>query len=299
MHHYDGTRSLLPRLLETIGECLDELSFAALHSFNIIKIIGDTSIIASLVHDDVHNETAGTPSDLRSAELSIRSQIFATSDFGFTIGAHPDILRCIERITQFNRARYRQEKMYESSDDFIFDTLSVLNSHRRDVEQNAQSLRQFGVLEKQNQLNHDLLSHCNVSYNPEKVFQEAAFIYATYIYLYRTVHDVLPHIVQGYVAKTFKYVSSFSEVHDGNFSFWPAFVAAAEAYKEDDLLEARKWLFGASSIGMTSRKSARHVLEEIWRRRDAMSASSGLDLGQISIDWRLAMAELGYEVLLI
>lgn len=288
----------MPRLLETFGGGLDELSFAALHSFSIIKIIGDTSITASLAHDDAHDEKAATPSELRSAEVSIRSQIFATSDFGFTIGAHPEVLRCIERITQFNRARYSQDPRCNSLDEFVVDVLSVLNGHRRGVEQSAQNVRQFEVLGK-NHPNHDLLAIRNVSCAPEKVFQEAAFIYATYIYLYRTVLDVLPHVVQEYVSMTFKYVCRFSEVHDGNFSFWPAFVAAAEAYKEDDLSEARKWLFGASSIGLTSRKSAQHVLEEMWRRREAMSANSGLDPGQISIDWRLVMTELGCEILLI
>lgn len=240
-----------------------------------------------------------TPLELRSAEQLIRSHIFATSDFGFTIGASAEILQCIECITLFNRAKYRQEVMCSSLDEFVVDVLSVLNAHRREVEQNAQDLHQSRIGRNENQDYDGFFTFRNITPDPEKTFQEAAFIYATYIYLYRTVLDVQPHIVQAYVASTFVCVTRFSEAHDGNFSFWPAFVAAAEAYREEDLSVARKWLWSASSIGMTSRQSAQYVLEEIWRRRESMSASSGLDAGQISIDWRLVMAELGYEILLI
>ena len=134
---------------------------------------------------------------------------------------------------------------------------------------------------------------------PEKPYQKRAFIYATYIYLYRTLFDVPPHAVKGYVSKTFENVSQYFEWGGGNFSIWPAFVAAVEAYEEEDKVQAKIWLEWATSFGLGSRALVRRVVEEVWERRDEIARSQSVSPGQVAVDWKKVMHELGCDVLLV
>ena len=122
---------------------------------------------------------------------------------------------------------------------------------------------------------------------------------ATYIYLYRSLLDTSPKAVKSHVRRTFAHVSAFFANSNGNFSIWPAFIAAAEAFTDHDLVVAREWLDSATSFGIGSRKLMKLVLEEVWRRRDAISRTSGLERGLIAVDWRDVMQELDCDVLLV
>jgi hypothetical protein len=135
----------------------------------------------------------------------------------------------------------------------------------------------------------------------EARFQRIAFVHATYVYMYRTLLNVPPHAVQSYVAKTFENVSRFYETGGGtrNFSIWPAFIAAVEAYTEEDLSKARQWLDWATCFGLGSRSLARKVVEEVWTRRAALAQFHGVSPGEIIVDWRETMHELDCDILLV
>ena len=129
--------------------------------------------------------------------------------------------------------------------------------------------------------------------------QRISFVYATYIYLYRTVFDTPPQIVQSYISQVFQNVSNFYACSSGNFSIWPAFMAAVESYTNEDMESARKWLTWATSFGVGSRTSVRRIIESVWERRETLSRSSGIPKGVITVDWREVMQELDCDVLLI
>jgi hypothetical protein len=111
--------------------------------------------------------------------------------------------------------------------------------------------------------------------------------------------DVPPHAIQQHVHDTLGHVSAFLVNSTGNFSAWPAFIAAAEAYTQEDLATAQEWVNWATSVGIGSRTSIKVVLYEIWRRREVISQQSGLDPGKVIMDWKQIMHELEFDSLLI
>lgn len=252
-------------------EWFDDLSKAALQSLGIAKIIGDTSRSVS----SKPQGTSGT-SDT-DADRAAQASILATSNFGFTIGADSEIMGSIARITEFCNRRAEGSPV-QDTEEFVADTLAVLNRHRHSVESDSDEVS---------------------TEPPQAAAQRAAFVYATYIYLYRAVLDVTPHMVRPHVSKTFAQVSRFFARSSGNFSFWPAFVAAAEAYTDKDIGMAREWLNGAVALGLGNRVSAQRVLEEVWKKRGELSQQTGLDLGSVIVDWRAVMQRLETEILLI
>lgn len=200
------------------------------------------------------------------------SSIVSTSEFGFTIGAPKPILDCIARITDYHRHSDDENRGHET-DEFLASQLTILNQVRHAYSQKGGNLAMTS--------------------------QSNAFIQATYVYLYRTLLDVPPAAVQSHVSRTFSHVSAFFSSSDGNFSIWPAFIAAVEAVTEENLARAKEWLDSSTSFGIGSRESIRLVVEEVWRRREDIACVSGLELGQIAVSWRDVMQELDCDILLV
>lgn len=208
-------------------------------------------------------------------------------EFGFTIGAPKAMLESIARITETrNRKSCGQAREGELDGLFVSELLH---------------LGQHSAVSGLN-LNLSILCEAESTIAKEYIeveYQEQAFIQATHIYLYRSLLNVPPEAVASYVGKTLTYVSAFAATSSGNFSVWPAFIAAVEAFAEEHLVLAKEWLDWATSFGIGSRDSMKLVVEEVWRRRDGISESSGLSKGLIAVDWREVMQQLHCEVLLI
>lgn len=129
--------------------------------------------------------------------------------------------------------------------------------------------------------------------------QLQAFVFATYIYLYRVIFDLPPQNLTTYVTKTFEHISAFSEENSGNLSLWPAFIAAVEAYTERDMNLAKDWLKHAVSFGLGNRILIENVIEEVWRRRKLLSEECEIDQSLVNVDWRDVMLDLNVDVLLV
>ena len=260
-----------------------DFTSVSLQCLNIIKIIGETATgISTEVDDESFVDESCDVSD-----TSLSSLISATPAFGFTIGADKSILDCISQINQLqkNIARWHDDMLYQK-DDFLERILSQLNSCRRRV-----SLPM--IVE-------DATMPDEATENALEVLNQAkAFIHATYIYLYRTIFDSPPQNVRPYVSETLRHVDAFFETSNGNFSIWPAFIAAVEAYTNDDLAAAKRWLERSTSYGMGNRQAVRKVVEEVWQRREDMSEVAGVDRGIVIVDWRIVMKEMDYDVLLV
>jgi hypothetical protein len=88
------------------------------------------------------------------------------------------------------------------------------------------------------------------------------------------------------VELVFSNTQAFYSEDRGNFSLWPAFIAAVEAYTESDIGSAKEWLEQSSHFGLGNRRKIKHIVEYVWRRRDRMHLERNMDKGLVAIDWR-------------
>ncbi|KAF7545213.1 hypothetical protein G7Z17_g9356 [Cylindrodendrum hubeiense] len=286
-HHFEGAWAWLKKHYNSEPWKSPDLIYISLQSLNIIKIIGDTS------KGDQVPPQAGSHDEPKVTDSIAVAPIPSTSDFGFTIGAPQNILHCIARITEF-RNKPQSEYSEGEVDELLQELLSRLEIHRRQDDSHR-------IVDVESDKNNILVEVPSGEEQPppEALDQNNAFVNATYIYMYRSLLNVPPKTVKAYVQKTFSHVSSYFAISSGNFSIWPAFIAAVEACSEEDLIAAREWLSSATSFGIGSRSSIRLVVEEVWRRREAICTACGMELGLIVIDWRTVMQELGCDLLLV
>jgi hypothetical protein len=224
-------------------------------------------------------------------DITVLDPIVTAPGFGFTIGAPVTTLQCIFTIDRF-RNRRRHGTPDEEINDMLKDILYRLHQCQED---SLSTIMNFSdPLGAQSEEAHDASPGLNSTY-----YQEQAFIHATYIYLYRTLLNLPPVSVKLYVERTLEQYTRFSTIGTGNFSLWPPFIAAVEAYTDDDVQVARIWLESMISCGIGSRVLVKQVVEEVWQRRAVRSEAAGLDLGMVSIDWRAVMQELDCDVLLV
>ncbi|KAH7187434.1 fungal-specific transcription factor domain-containing protein [Fusarium oxysporum] len=231
-HHLRGARTLLWSYGEAYPCILSDLARSSLESLGVIEIIAGSSKWLNRSDFEANRQSpdAGNPDPLA---------MLSTPDFIFTIGAPRCVLECISKITHFSQAPLGDISR-TTSNELIHEVLSCLNS--------VQSNNSF------------------IPNNPpEAKHQAKAFISATYIYCYRTLLDVPPHAIQQHVHATLGHVSAFLANSTGNFSAWPAFIAAAEAYTQEDLATAQEWVNWATSLsfmkyGEDARYSANKVV---------------------------------------
>lgn len=230
-----------------------------------------------------------------SAELAFGASISSTPQFGFTIGAQKSLLECISAI-----ATVSQQMRSDPPASTQFDADRAV-SH---------VLACLGLL--QAQANDGPPFHPDIdlalSTEPDQPaphvqnvarYQLNAFIYATYIYLYRSLMDVPPKRVATYVSLTFQNISAFCAQSSGNFSLWPAFIAAVEAYTEENMASAREWLQGSIHFGLGNRLPVKRIIEEVWQRRENAHFESTIDKGLITVDWRDVVRDLRVDILLV
>lgn len=202
--------------------------------------------------------------------------------FGITIGASRLLISCISDIHNLARdVKYGRATKDDSA--HILDNLD--QCHRMSLLDVRSSPRPEDVQ--------------NPKTKSMRYYHECAFNAAGNIYLHRYILNSPPHAIQEHVAQVFHNVKEFFSVGEGNFSVWPAFIAAVEAYEEVDLASARIWLDCAARAGMGNRLRIKAVVEEVWRQRAALAAQTRKDLGTIIIDWRAVMAELKLDIVLV
>lgn len=219
----------------------------------------------------------------------LTSSIMSTADFGFTIGGSKTILNCISKISRLAGRR----EIFSTSPSYDLELTEILECLE-------ESDKMIDCSTIRDEILYDTGSPADLFAVPDVAYhQHKAFVLATYIYLFRVIFDLAPHDLTKYVNETFKHVSAFSNVNNGNFSLWPAFIAAAEACTQEDKDLASDWLNNAGSFGLGNRILIKRVIEEIWTRRKLLSEQSGLDQSYTRIDWREVMHDLDLDVLLI
>jgi hypothetical protein len=279
-HHFRGAWTLFEQYRASEPWKVTDFVCVSIQSLNIIKVISETSDVV----EPNHNSNCRT---IQGNNLAL-DLVSSTLDFGFTIGTSAAILDCISRITDFRKVGSSLGD--PSTSEFLQEILARLNTCLRD------ELASFGQIstERQNGIG-DASTFEHQSFHSQRV----SFVYATYIYLYRAVLNVPPQTIQDYVSKIFENVSFFSACSHGNFSIWPAFIAAVEAATDDNIALAREWLIWATSFGLGNRPSMRRVIEHVWATRETLATNYDVSRGLIAIDWRDIMVELDCDVLLV
>lgn len=229
--------------------------------------------------------------DLPPSEASLLTSIGSTLGFGFTIGATRTVIECISKITlaasKTNKVD-RVDKENRDDPEIVLQDASLMNilAELHDCEAQLED----GFM--------DNLSEPPVQ-RSDAYHQLKAFVHAAHIYLYRAVFDLPPQSLKSHISEALRHVSAFSASHRGNFSLWPAFIAAVEAYDPEDMVLAQAWLEYALSFGLGSRRMVQKVLEEVWKRRKDIATSSHMDPGIVSVDWREVMRDFEVDVLLV
>lgn len=245
---------------------------ASTQSLCIIKTVSDSSKQLEeleLEHNHLHQEP-------------IIAAMSSYPSFGITIGASRLLIGCISDIHNLARdVKYGRAT--------IKDSAHILH--------NLDQCDQMALLDLRSGPHSEDIQ--NAKSKSMRYYHECAFNAAGYIYLHRYVLNSPPHIIQKYVAQVFHNVKAFYSVDEGNFSVWPAFVAAVESYEENDLTSAGIWLDCAARAGMGNRLRIKAVVQEVWRQRAAIAVQTQKDLGTIIIDWRAVMAQLKLDIVLV
>ncbi|OGM39530.1 hypothetical protein ABOM_011912 [Aspergillus bombycis] len=308
-HHLQGAWAFL--LGSNCKEPWNESDFACFstQSLLIVKIIGATCMTDShtptlmLPPSNASTSiTAARPKEAGPAvssslhsDLAFASLISWTPQFGFTIGAQRLILECISTITTVSQQMRSDAspRAHIMADRTVSQVLACLNLLQAEALDSSGGNIELGPNSKVNAPVPKLKSEELARY------QLHAFVYATYIYLYRALLDVPPKRVAAYVSLTFDNITAFAAQSSGNFSLWPAFIAAVEAYTVGDLESSCRWLEQSTHFGLGNRLAVRSIIEEVWQRRDALCGESGIDPGLAAVDWRDVARDLGVDVLLV
>jgi hypothetical protein len=118
-------------------------------------------------------------------------------------------------------------------------------------------------------------------------------------YLHRSITNCSPRDLSQLVQSTFNAITEFEMQGGRNLGLWPLFMVAVEVYNAELMTTVRNWLQRTAMLGIGNRVSVQQLLEEVWRRREQAAVEIGVDTGEITIDWREVMSELGLEILLI
>lgn len=214
-----------------------------------------------------------------SPDLSFSASISSTPQFGFTIEAQRSLLECISSI-----ATVSQQLRSDPPASTQFDADRVT----------SQVLACLGLL--QEQANDSRTSVIDLLFLPRTISPalRSMIWHATssmHLYTLRTSTCTdrwrKPH------------QSAFYAQSSGDFSLWPAFVAAVEAYTEEDMASAREWLERSVHFGLGNRFPVKRIIEEVWRRREDLHLQSTIEKGLIIIDWRDVVRDLEVDILLV
>jgi hypothetical protein len=257
-----------------------EFAWASTQSLCLIKILSDTTRKPEIETYIKQDSVIDTLDEAHLAAVKVRD------DFGFTVGAPRVVLNCIADITSLaHEAKTAQ-------------TTQIINDKVEDIFSRLRNCREMSkaTLSRSPAFGENLVSFQERS--KMEYYHVNAFISATYVYLYRSIYNLPPCDVRPFVFEVFDNIHAFFAHGDGNLTLWPGFIAAVEAYEENDLRVAKAWLEVAASVGMGNRLRIRAIVEETWRMRDSASREARKDKGSIAIDWRDVMQKLGLDILL-
>jgi hypothetical protein len=206
--------------------------------------------------------------------VSLLSEIGCQDDFGFTAGADQSLMRCIHDITSLeSRLRtvgQHQDKRCREDTDELYQR----------IEHCQLSSSETNVLIK---LHHD-------------IFKKGVLIH-----FLRRILNILPVTLIPYLESLLDAIEQYQELKGGCITLWPVFVGAVEVFEERQKGRVRSWLDTAEMVGAANRKDVRMVIEEVWKARSRLKGCLGeaVVVGDVRVDWREVMGEMGVDLLLV
>lgn len=279
--HCEGACAFLRDQAWNYGVKLSDFEWMTTQSLYVNRTIGDTSVTSGGPYSDRWEVNVDPSLD------QFAPRITSKSSFGFTIGATKGILEGIARIERLSAQMRSGYEICEADIDLCKQSLDK-----------CRDLCSHGTAWEKGDLLSQNRTTCPYSGSIVQ-HQLKAFIAAAYIFMYRSLLDATPQEVQAYVAEVFETVERFFELGGGNLTLWPAFIAAVEAYEDEDVAAANRWLDKATRVGMGNRFLARTIVQEVWRRREVAAQVSGIALSSCCIDWREVMKDLDIDISLV
>jgi hypothetical protein len=136
------------------------------------------------------------------------------------------------------------------------------------------------------------------SSHPAKQAHLRAYTAAALIYFHQEFYGLPPVVMAPYVSEILDSISVFTKLSRGNYTLWPIFIAAVEAYEEEDIRKFREIFKDACSVGMANRVQIQTLVERIWKIRDVQASQTGQEKGLIKVGWKKVMHSLEMDVLL-
>jgi hypothetical protein len=165
----------------------------------------------------------------REKEKVMLDHMFACKRLGYTFGATQPIMTCIADI---KRLKYRIRSGGATIESIAYEINGL--QHR---------LGQVRASESVWPMSNTSSTTDHVRDDDHSRYHVTAFKHATYIYLYRELFDdVPPQSLMTHISAVFDQVRAYSESGGTNFSTWPVFMAAVEAYEPVHIDIARQWL---------------------------------------------------------
>ena len=195
----------------------DRLSMGATQAWYTSTILCESSLLCI----DVSQPESSSGGKIKSEQALLRGMADCVV-LGYTLGANPTIMRCITEIQ-------RLKSLLQTN------AITV-----EDLEQKSEDIRR-----RLDEVDSPGSNWPLPNTGPAQAFAEHhidAFKHAAFIYLGRETQDASPYMLSGHVTEIYRNVEAYFDSGGHNFAVWPCFVAAAEAYDEEHIAAARKWL---------------------------------------------------------
>lgn len=238
-----------------------EIAWLTAQSLCLLRLRCDT------MHTDIDK-------GLRMSEFGsvkgLTSLVASRPDFGFTVGATPDLLQCIIDTTQL---------AFQISQDGIGSYREASNTLYQRLQ--TCSATQDSRKEGQVQLHR-------------RIFQLGAIIY-----FHRSIFGSLPRDLVMSINELLWHLKRYRELGGGHVTLWPVFMAAVEGYQADHQAAFRQWLDDNNKMGAASRRDIRSLIEAVWNKRARIGETTGVDEGHVTVDWSDVACEMGLDILLV
>lgn len=217
------------------------------------------------------------------------------SNFGYTIGASRDVLYALSTIRKLRIQLMKKEEIHQDQFTAIVeDLIRTLSSEKLDALPPS-LIEECDTTEQRSE--HEQKSEKKNNYL--QVLHRRIFRNAALIYLYRTIFNAVPAIIEQYISRALADTVEFLDLYGGSVSAWPVFMAAVEACSETDRANATKWLTCSCALGIQNRHAIREIVESVWRERDAQAVALNTAPDQVVVDWTQVQQALKIDLLLI
>ncbi|RVX67711.1 hypothetical protein B0A52_07834 [Exophiala mesophila] len=219
------------------------------------------------------------------------------ANFGYTIGASRDVLYALSTIRKLRIQLMKKEEIHQ--DQFatvVEDLIRTLSSEKLDALP-ASMIEECDTTEPRSE--NEQKSEKEKKNNYLQVLHRRIFRNAALIYLYRTIFNAVPAIIEQYISRALADTVEFLDLHGGSVSAWPVFMAAVEACSETDRANATKWLACSCALGIQNRHAIREIVESVWRERDEQAIALDTTPDQVEVDWTQVQQALKIDLLLI